>query len=191
MQSSAYGKPDNSRRRTGGSITRNSRGCAHAPAIGPLLRLFHDLIECQGHGDSVHWLDCVSTPRSPEWHRPSGYPACYCPNSGRAPFSSHPTRLEPLSGDATVQVHLVFYRWTKRELTVERLMHGRRDLPRRLLGCARPDMPTEHSEGLAAFLSASSAVGSLVATFGSPCSCGSPRFAHFAATSRLVFRALE
>jgi plasmid stabilization system protein ParE len=28
--------------------------------------------------------------------------------------------------------HLVFYRNTDRELSVERLMHGRRDLPRRL-----------------------------------------------------------
>ena len=29
-------------------------------------------------------------------------------------------------------VHLIFYRYTDRELSAERLMHGRRDLPRRL-----------------------------------------------------------
>ena len=29
-------------------------------------------------------------------------------------------------------VHLIFYRHTDRELSAERLMHGRRDLPRRL-----------------------------------------------------------
>jgi toxin ParE1/3/4 len=33
----------------------------------------------------------------------------------------------------TFQAHLIFYRYTDRELSVERLLHGRRDLPRRLL----------------------------------------------------------
>lgn len=31
------------------------------------------------------------------------------------------------------QAHLIFYRFTDRELLAERLLHGRRDLPRRLL----------------------------------------------------------
>ena len=30
------------------------------------------------------------------------------------------------------EVHLIFYRHTDRELSAERLLHGRRDLPRRL-----------------------------------------------------------
>jgi toxin ParE1/3/4 len=31
------------------------------------------------------------------------------------------------------QAHLIFYRYSDKELSIERLMHGRRDLPRRLL----------------------------------------------------------
>lgn len=34
---------------------------------------------------------------------------------------------------APFQAHLIFYRYSKKELSIERLMHGRRDLPRRLL----------------------------------------------------------
>lgn len=41
--------------------------------------------------------------------------------------------IRSLSIGGSFSVHLIFYRTTPRELSIERVMHGARDLPRRML----------------------------------------------------------
>ncbi|MBI4658444.1 MAG: type II toxin-antitoxin system RelE/ParE family toxin [Verrucomicrobia bacterium] len=57
------------------------------------------------------------------------------PGMGRARFFRHPElrglRSFPLR--SPFHVHLLFYRLTDEELFAERILHGMRDLPRRLL----------------------------------------------------------
>lgn len=56
------------------------------------------------------------------------------PGLGKARRFSHPELrgLRSFRVQPPFQAHLIFYRQTDRELSAERLMHGARDLPRRL-----------------------------------------------------------